>query len=173
MIPNMAQHEVLSLWNMNSNPIFNEFFNTEIFYSQSWCFAHIQTGIQTATTSISRQLILVFILFHDVEVGSMWCYHYEIWTWNGPHKAFSTQSDQMLWQLYVGQALYNRAIHCIVDHMVELAIRGSWFTKDNHLKSCIRYVNALLSVIIFIVIRTKFQKITNAELHFITEYKFL
>ena len=31
-----------------------------------------------------------------------------------------------------------------------IAIRGSWFTKDNHLKSCIRYTNALLSVIIFI-----------------------
>ena len=31
-----------------------------------------------------------------------------------------------------------------------IAIRGSWFTKDNHLKSCICYTNALLSVIIFI-----------------------
>ena len=149
MIPNMAPHEVLTLWNLNSNPIFNEFFNTEIFHSQSCHFAHIQTGIQTATTSIFRQLILFFDIIP-------WCWswlHVVLPLWNLNLK-WTTQSILYSKWPNAMTAIHNRTIHCIVDQMVELAIRGSWFTKDNHLKSCIRYANALLSVIIFIGMHT-------------------
>ena len=81
-------------------------------------FTDTQTGIQTATTKNFRQINLIFPIFCGIEVGNLhWL--------NETHKAISTQSDQMLLHLYIGQAIHNSAIHYIVDQMVELAIRGS------------------------------------------------
>ena len=47
----------------------NKFFNTEIFHLQSCHFAYIQTGIQTATMSIFRQIDLIFLLFIILQNG--------------------------------------------------------------------------------------------------------
>ena len=84
-IPNMAPHEVLILWNLNSNPIFNEFSNTEIFHSQPCRFTYIQAGIQTATTSIFRHINLIFpIFFMALKLANNskmhTCVLFEIWT---------------------------------------------------------------------------------------------
>ena len=76
------------------------------------------------------------------------CYPWLILVINCDNEVCSCSNNTVSW---------TSTIHWMVQYTVllqsegQLAIRGSWFTKYNHLKSCIRYANALLSVIIFIV----------------------
>ena len=53
----------LKLVNSATNPGFNELFSTEIFHLQPCRFAYIQTGTQTDTTSILRQINPIYPIF--------------------------------------------------------------------------------------------------------------
>ena len=132
--------------------VFNQFFETPPMHQILRFYGYLHT----ATTSIFRQINTIFP-FCGIEVGDIHWLKSELQMRHTKHSVLKVPKCYYTAHLYVGQAIHNRAIHnraihCIVDQMVGLAIRWSWFTKDNHLRSGTRYANAFPVVIIFILI---------------------